>query len=65
MIAGKSLEQWQASHPLVARLMALDETAWFNPAVRPVAEALRDVGLARADVADASARLARDRKSVV
>lgn len=59
MIAGKSLEQWQASHPLVARLMALDETAWFNPAVRPVAEALRDVGLARADVADASARLAR------
>ncbi|WP_423200535.1 MULTISPECIES: D-serine ammonia-lyase [unclassified Cupriavidus] len=59
MIAGKSVEQWAASHPLIEPLIALEEAAWFNPAVRPVAEALPDVGLTQADVADASARLAR------
>lgn len=59
MIAGKSVEQWQESHPLIHDLIALKETAWFNPAVRPVEEALPDVGLTKQDVEDASARLAR------
>lgn len=59
MIAGKSVEQWLESHSLIADLVALKETTWLNPAVRPVAEALPDVGLTREDVDDASARLAR------
>ncbi|QBR04027.1 D-serine ammonia-lyase [Paraburkholderia pallida] len=59
MIAGKSVGQWLESHPLIADLVALKETTWLNPAVRPAAQALPDVGLTREDVADASARLAR------
>jgi D-serine dehydratase len=59
MIHGKPLAAWCASHPLINDLVALKETAWFNPAIAPAAEALNDVGLTAADVADASARLAR------
>ncbi|KGK84410.1 D-serine dehydratase [Stutzerimonas degradans] len=59
MIHGKTLETWCASHPLLSELLALRETAWFNPAVAPVATALADVGLTANDVAAASARLQR------
>lgn len=59
MIHGKPLAAWRASHPLINDLVALKETAWFNPGIAPAAEALNDVGLNAADVADASARLAR------
>lgn len=59
MIAAKSVGQWLESHPLIADLVALKETTWLNPAVRPAAQALPDVGLTREDVADASARLTR------
>jgi D-serine dehydratase len=58
-ILGKTLEDWYASHPLIRDLVALRETTWFNPATAPAAEALADAGLDAADVADASARLAR------
>lgn len=59
MILGKSLGQWCAEYPLLDELIALHETSWFNPGVAPVAQALADVGLSAADVADASARLQR------
>ncbi|AFQ49877.1 D-serine ammonia-lyase [Burkholderia cepacia] len=59
MIAGKSVEQWKESHPLLDILVELRETAWFNPEVRPTEEALTDVGLTAADVDDARARLVR------
>ncbi|MDN0075284.1 D-serine ammonia-lyase [Crenobacter sp. SG2303] len=59
MIAGMSLADWRARYPLIETLMALEETSWFNPAIAPTAEALADVGLTAADVADASDRLAR------
>ena len=59
MILGKPLESWYASYPLIRNLVALQETTWFNPGVAPVAQAIGDVGLTDADVADASARLAR------
>ena len=36
MIHGKTLEGWCASHPLIGDLLALRETAWFNPAIAPV-----------------------------
>ena len=57
MILGKTLEDWTASHPLIRELVELKETSWFNPATAPTAQALGDVGLTAADVADASARL--------
>ena len=59
MILGKTLESWCASYPLIRDLVALQETTWFNPGVAPVAQAIGDVGLTEADVADASARLTR------
>ena len=59
MILGRTLESWCATYPLIRELVALQETTWFNPGVAPVAQALGDVGLSAADVADASARLAR------
>jgi len=59
MILGNPLESWYASYPLIRDLVALQETTWFNPGVAPVAQAIGDVGLTDADVADASARLTR------
>lgn len=59
MILGKTLEAWCQSHPLLHELVALQPTRWFNPGIAPAAQALDDVGLNAADVAAASARLAR------
>jgi len=59
MILGAPLADWYQRYPLIEMLIALEETSWFNPAIAPTAEALADVGLTAADVADASARLAR------
>ena len=59
MILGRTLESWCDSYPLIRELVALQETTWFNPGVASVAQAIADVGLTSADVADASARLSR------
>lgn len=59
MSANISTERWVEEHPLVQSLVKLQETAWFNPAIAPAAEALQDVGLSLQDVQKASARLTR------
>lgn len=59
MIHGQPLDAWPTSHPRLADLVGLRATHWFNPAVAPAAQALADVGLGQADVAQASARLRR------
>ncbi len=59
LIHGKSYAAWLASHPLLAELVALRATQWFNPAIAPAATVLADVGLTADDVAAASARLQR------
>ncbi len=59
MIAGKTPQQWLQTHPLLRELVALREVTWFNPELAAAAQALRDVGLGRADVEQAHARLAR------
>ncbi|MEX6501170.1 D-serine ammonia-lyase [Pseudomonas zhanjiangensis] len=56
---GKSLASWCQDYPLIAQLIALQPLSWFNPAIASAAEALQDVGLGRAEVAEASARLTR------
>jgi D-serine dehydratase len=58
-VLGKTLEDWVSHYPLIRDMVELRDVTWFNPAVAPVAEALGDVGLTAADVADASARLTR------
>ncbi|MGE0972666.1 D-serine ammonia-lyase [Klebsiella sp. WOUb02] len=45
--------------PLLKELVALKETAWFNPATTTLAEGLPYVGLTGEDVQDARARLDR------
>src|SRR5690554_2972312 len=59
MSTGISIDHWLQGHPLVQDLVALKETAWFNPAVQPADIALSDVGLTWEDVQGASARLTR------
>ncbi|HPQ95826.1 MAG: D-serine ammonia-lyase [Thiothrix sp.] len=46
-------------YPLLRQLIALDEVAWFNPAITPLAEALPHVGLGAADIRAASECLQR------
>ena len=48
-----------AQYPLVEDLVALKETAWFNPGTTSLAEGLPYVGLTEHDVQDAHARLTR------
>ena len=48
-----------AQFPLLADLIALKETTWFNPATTSLAEGLPYVGLTAQDVADAHDRLTR------
>lgn len=48
-----------AQFPLLKDLIALKETAWFNPATTTLAEGLPYVGLSDEDVRDARARLER------
>lgn len=48
-----------ATDPLLRTLAAGTETAWFNPEVKPAAQALPEVGLTLADVDAAAARLQR------
>ncbi|WP_447741717.1 D-serine ammonia-lyase [Pseudomonas laurentiana] len=59
MIHGKTLDAWIQSHPVIADLVALNETTWFNPNIAQATEALNDVGLTAADVRTASERLQR------
>lgn len=53
------LETWCQQHPLIADLVRHAQVAWFNPGVVPCAQALGDVPLGAADIAQASARLER------
>ncbi|ULR31055.1 D-serine ammonia-lyase [Dickeya fangzhongdai] len=58
-VYGKSLPQWFHDFPLLEPLVNRQPVCWFNPAVVPVRDALDDVPLTDADVADASQRLQR------
>jgi len=48
-----------AQFPLLEELIALKETTWLNPRTTTLAEGLPYVGLTKADVDDAHARLKR------
>lgn len=58
-ILGKGISEWVSEYPLLETLMAKEETAWFNPAVRSAASGLEHVGLSDADIHDAAERLKR------
>ncbi|MFO7717948.1 MAG: D-serine ammonia-lyase [Desulfohalobium sp.] len=58
-IAGKTLGQWLASHPLLERITAEEEVFWANPDICPAANALGRLDISCADVSDAAERLER------
>lgn len=58
-VYGKSLPQWFHDFPLLEPLVNRQPVCWFNPAATSVSDALGDVPLTSADVADASQRLQR------
>ncbi|WP_026259590.1 D-serine ammonia-lyase [Desulfobacter curvatus] len=58
-IAGKTIEQWQKTLPLLKEIMAGQEVFWSNPECRPVNAAFKSIALSYKDVADAQARLKR------
>ncbi|QTG75801.1 D-serine ammonia-lyase [Trueperella pecoris] len=58
-ILGKPLSAWIEDYPLIENLVNLEETSWFNPAIKDASEGLKDVGLTTADIEDARDRLKR------
>ncbi|WDP91825.1 MAG: D-serine ammonia-lyase [Desulfobacter sp.] len=59
LIAGRTLEQWLESHPVLAQLMGSEETFWFNRHPRAVAATLAGLDIGQEDVQDAADRLDR------
>lgn len=55
----KDIEKLIQKYPLVANLIQLKETAWFNPNITNLTDGLSYVTLGEQDVKDASKRLAR------
>lgn len=55
----KDVEKLIQKYPLVANLVQLKETAWFNPNITSLTDGLSYVTLSEQDVKDASNRLAR------
>ncbi|MFQ0993003.1 D-serine ammonia-lyase [Gilliamella apicola] len=55
----KDVEKLIQKYPLVANLVQLKETAWFNPNITSLTDGLSYVRLSEQDVKDASDRLAR------
>lgn len=55
----KDVEKLIQKYPLVANLVQLKETAWFNPNITSLTDGLSYVTLSEQDVKDASDRLAR------
>lgn len=58
-VLGKTIEEWVAEYPKMRELIDLEPSTWFNPEVKPTAEALPEVGLTVEDIDDAAARLKR------
>lgn len=59
LIHGRTSEEWTRALPLMKPLTEMTETSWFSPDVLGAADGLAEVGLTRADIEDAAARLKR------
>ena len=59
LIRNKTIAQWEADYPIMARIRTLEEIVWLNPARKSFEEAMTDCPLTMADVQEASDRLAR------
>lgn len=61
LLAGRPLADWEREHPVISEIAAARPTIWLNePALTtPASVGLASVGLTRADIDDADARLRR------
>ncbi|NEG95444.1 D-serine ammonia-lyase [Bifidobacterium sp. SMB2] len=59
IVLNKPVSQWVEEFPKLQELIDLKPSTWFNPGVKPTAEALPEVGLTVKDVDDAADRLKR------
>ena len=58
-IAGKSLENWFKSYPLLEPFCRMEELTWFNSGKREMAEVTGELPLGPADIQEAAERLDR------
>ena len=58
-ITEQKLQEWSASLPIIADIMAMRETLWLNDQLLPFDQAIKTSVLSAADVQDASDRLKR------
>jgi D-serine dehydratase len=54
-----AIDQLTQQYPLIKKLISLQETSWFNPAITSFEDGLPHVGLDQSDIKDASDRLKR------
>lgn len=59
LVHGKTLAQWERSHPLTANMIRGEPVLWRNPEVVPFAQSRTDIELDAQDIANAASRLER------
>lgn len=58
-IAGKSIEEWVESKPVLDNIIHTKEVFWNNPEKKPFTEAVKETSLTKEDIKDAEDRLQR------
>lgn len=58
-IAGKTLEEWQKTHPIINNLCNKEEVFWTNPSYSSVDTESKNISLTISDILDAEQRLKR------
>lgn len=59
IIAGKTLQEWQTSYPLLDKIISTEEVFWTNPTYRALEESIHSLPLDENDVKEAEERLRR------
>lgn len=58
-IEGKTIKEWEEKHPLISKMISVDEVFWENPNYENFADAIKKISLSEKDVQDAEERLNR------
>jgi len=59
LIAGKTIQEWTSSFPLINNMMLDEDVFWINPKYTTFEEAKKKINLTEDDVKDAKERLNR------
>lgn len=59
MFAGKAINEWKKSYPLLNKIISTDEVFWTNPNYEKFDEAIKKISLSEKDVKNAEERLKR------